>query len=77
MCTADVVSDSPTIQWFGPDGSQITIGVSTFTSTLILTNLTLSDAGEYTCRAELAGVVREATTVFILPGGLKNGMNTG
>jgi len=56
------VSGSPTIQWFGPDGSEITTGVSTttLTSTLTLSDLSLSDAGQYTCRSTLSGVVREA-----------------
>ncbi len=60
-CTVQGVSGSPTIQWFGPGGSEITTGVSTTTlaSTLTFTDLALSDAGEYTCRSTISGVVRE------------------
>ncbi len=62
-CTVEGVSGSPTIQWFGPGGSEISTGVSfptSLTSTLNFMDLSLSDAGEYTCRSTLTGVVREA-----------------
>ncbi len=68
-CTVEGVSGSPTIQWFGPSGSEITTGVSTstlLTSTLTFTNLALSDAGEYTCRSTLSGVVREVVEIVML-----------
>ncbi len=68
-CTIEGVSGSPTIQWFGPGGSEISAGVSTpapLTSTLTFTDLSLSDAGEYTCRSTLAGVVREALEVVLV-----------
>ncbi len=61
-CTVEGVSGSPTIQWFGPGGSEITTSVSTpssLTSTLTFTDLALSDAGEYTCRSTISEVVRE------------------
>ncbi len=62
-CTVKGVSSSPTIQWFGPDGDQITTSVSmeTTMSNLTLFDLSLSDAGKYICQSTLSGVVREAS----------------
>ncbi len=67
-CTVEGVSGSRTIQWFGPGGSEITTGVSTttLTSTLTFTDLALSDAGEYTCRSTISGVVREVMETVTL-----------
>ncbi len=64
-CTVEGVSGSPTIQWFGPGGSEITTGVSTTTS-LTFTDLALSDAGEYTCRSTISGVIREVVEIVML-----------
>ncbi len=59
------MSGFPTIQWFGPDG---TTGVSTtpYTSTLMLTDLALHDAGQYTCLSTLTGVERDAVENVML-----------
>ncbi len=68
-CTVEGVSGSPTIQWFGPGGSEISTGISTPTSlnsTLTFMDLSLSDAGKYTCRSTLTGVVREAMEIIFV-----------
>ncbi len=68
-CTVEGVSGSPTTQWFGPGGSVITTGVSSptpLTSTLTFMDLALSDAGEYTCRSTISGVVREVVEIVML-----------
>ncbi len=57
-CTVEGVSGSPTIQWFGPGGSEISTGEAT-PSTLTFMDLGLCDAGEYTCRSTLSEVTRE------------------
>ncbi len=68
-CAVEGVSGSPTIQWFGPGGSEVTTGISTpssLTSTLTFTDLALSDAGEYTCRSTISGVERGVEETVML-----------
>ena len=62
ICSVEDVPSSPNIQWFGPNNNLITSGTSmtTLTSTLTLSGLTISDAGEYTCQLILNGVVHKA-----------------
>ncbi len=66
VCSVEGVAGSPTIQWIGPDVSDVSMTIHT--STLTLSDLSLSNAGEYTCQSNFSGVVREATENVMLQG---------
>ncbi len=65
MCSVGV-NGLLTIQWIGPDVSDVSM--TTHTSTLTLSDLSLSNAGQYTCQTTLSGVVRQATENVRLQG---------
>ncbi len=66
VCSVGGVIGSLTIQWIGPDISDVSM--TTHTSTLTLSDLSLSNAGEYICWSTLLGVVRQATE-HVMPQG--------
>ncbi len=72
------MTDSPAIQWFGPNRIEVAAGVSTghFTSTLTLSNLSLADAGEYKCQSTLSGVVRMAVQLVLVESELQLNLYT-
>ncbi len=66
LCAVEGVTGSPTFHWFGPREITTFEPARNLTSILTLSNLTLSDAGEYTCRSTLSGVERVAVVVLML-----------
>lgn len=66
-CRANQGIPSPTLVWMRGDGSPVLRAEEKYPGTILISNITFADAGEYECRAtNIAGVASQTATINVI-----------
>lgn len=66
-CRANQGIPSPTLVWLRSDGTPLQRAEEKYPGTILISNITFADAGEYECRAtNIAGVASQTATINVI-----------